>query len=85
MSLERNPAITIVVVGVTLAVATSCFAESLADAWAIALSRNQRLQTMRTQTSAAEAELAAARSNRLPVFNVDSAFTQPARIVHESS
>jgi outer membrane protein TolC len=31
---------------------------------------------MRTQTSAAEAELATARSNRLPVFNVDSAVTQ---------
>ncbi|MAT65605.1 MAG: transporter [Gammaproteobacteria bacterium] len=66
----------LILAGVTLAVATPCFAESLADAWTIALSRDQRLQAIRTQTSAVEAELAAARSNRLPVFSVDSAFTQ---------
>lgn len=53
-----------------------CIAETLENAWTIALENDQSLQAVRTQTSAAEADFKSAKSNRLPVFKVGSVFTQ---------
>ena len=61
---------------VALAASTTCLAETLEDAWVIALANDQSLQAIRSQTAAAAAELAATKSSRMPVFNIDSAITQ---------
>ncbi len=51
-------------------------AETLEEAWSKALASDQSLQAVRTQTTVARAQLAAAQSNRLPILKIDSAFTQ---------
>ena len=51
-------------------------AETLEEAWVIAISTDQSLQAVHSQTMAREAGLAAARSNRLPVFKLSTSFTQ---------
>ena len=63
----------------TLAALTSCasgIAETLEDAWAVALATDQSVRAVRSQTMSAEASLAAAKSNRYPVLDVGGAFTQ---------
>jgi outer membrane protein TolC len=44
----------------------SCAAESIEDAWKIALATDHRLQSTRRQTSASEESLASVKTNRLP-------------------
>lgn len=51
-------------------------AETLEDAWSIALSADKSLQSVRSRTLAAEANVSAARSRRLPEVEVAAAFTQ---------
>ncbi|MEJ8567198.1 TolC family protein [Elongatibacter sediminis] len=61
---------------VLLTCVAPCRAETLEDAWTMALDTDPGLQAVRLQTGAAESNLAAARSNRLPVVEVEGAFTQ---------
>ncbi|ASJ76568.1 TolC family protein [Granulosicoccus antarcticus] len=51
-------------------------AETLEEAWGVALSSDQSLQAMKSQTQAAAASVSAAKARRLPTVNVDAAFTQ---------
>lgn len=64
-----------IVASCLLVTAPASLAETLEDAWAVVLASDHNLQAVRDETSAAESELSAAKSNRLPVFSVDSAFT----------
>lgn len=55
---------------------TPCGAETLEDAWTIAIASDLSLQAVRSQSAAVESNLAAAKSNRYPILELDSAFTQ---------
>jgi len=70
--------------GLTLGVtAPRARAENLAQAWAIALGVNQRLQSQQLQSVAAGLDVDAARAARLPTvrsFALDAGLTSPAKI-----
>ena len=50
--------------------------ETLEEAWSVALSADQGLQAVKSQTQAAVATVSAAKALRLPTVDVDAAFTQ---------
>jgi outer membrane protein TolC len=70
--------------GLTLSVAPPrARAENLAQAWAVALGVNQRLQSQQLQSVAAGLDVQAARAARLPTvrsFALDAGLTSPVRI-----
>ncbi len=51
-------------------------AETLEEAWSVALSSDKSLQSVRSRTLAAQATVSAAKARRLPSIEVDAAFTQ---------
>ena len=51
-------------------------AETLEEAWSVALSADKSLQSVRSRTLAAQATVSAAKARRLPSIEVDAAFTQ---------
>lgn len=51
-------------------------AETLEEAWSVALSADKSLQSVRSRTLAAQATVSAAKARRLPSIDVDAAFTQ---------
>ncbi len=51
-------------------------AETLEEAWGVALSSDQGLQAVKSQTQAAMATVSAAKARRLPTIDVEAAFTQ---------
>ncbi len=51
-------------------------AETLEEAWRVALSSDKSLQSVRSRTLAAQATVSAAKARRLPNIDVDAAFTQ---------
>lgn len=51
-------------------------AETLEQAWRVALSSDKGLQSVKSQTQAAVASVSAATARRLPTVGVDAAFTQ---------
>ncbi len=55
---------------------TATRAETLEQAWSVALSSDQGLQAVKSQTQAAAASVSAAKARRLPTVDVDAAFTQ---------
>ncbi len=59
-----------------LLLATRASGETLEQAWAVALATDQRLQAVRTATSAASEQRAVAKANRMPALQLDAAFTQ---------
>ncbi len=61
---------------ITLFTAAQALAETLEDAWAVALASDQHLQAVRTETVAASEQRAAAKANRMPKLEFDSTFTQ---------
>ncbi len=56
--------------------ATGAGAETLEDAWGMAINNNHRIKSAKADTSASEQQLQSAQGQRLPDLNVSSGYTQ---------
>jgi outer membrane protein len=62
--------------GLMIFPATATMAETLEDAWDIAVNSNHQIKSAKADTSASEQQLYSAKGQRLPELNVGSGYTQ---------
>jgi outer membrane protein TolC len=86
MTLDKHELIITLLVGLIVFNVSATNAETLEDAWNIAIDNNHQIKSAKANTSASEQDLYSAKGQRLPELNIDSGYTQfsetPAQKVH---
>ncbi len=76
MPLNKHRLIIGLLSGLFIFTTTASMAETLEDAWAIAVDNNHQIKSAKADTSASEQQLYSAQGQRLPELNVGSGYTQ---------
>ncbi len=76
MLLNKHRLIIGLLSGLLIFPATATMAETLEDAWSIAVDNNHQIKSAKADTSASEQQLYSAQGQRLPELNVGSGYTQ---------
>ena len=76
MLLNKHGLIIGLLSGLMIFPATAPMAETLEDAWNIAIDANHQIKSAKADTSASEQQLYSAQGQRLPELNVGSGYTQ---------
>jgi outer membrane protein TolC len=76
MRLNKNKLIIGLISGLMIFPAAATMAETLEDAWSIAVDNNHQIKSAKADTSASEQQLYSAKGQRLPELNVGSGYTQ---------
>ncbi|MEY3288984.1 MAG: hypothetical protein RLZZ419_1226 [Pseudomonadota bacterium] len=76
MLLKKHRLISGLLSGLLIFPATATLAETLEDAWAVAVDNNHQIKSAKANTSVSEQQLYSAQGQRLPELNVGSGYTQ---------
>lgn len=76
MRLNKNKLIIGLIGGLMIFPTAATMAETLEDAWSIAVDNNHQVKSAKADTSASEQQLYSAKGQRLPELNVGSGYTQ---------
>jgi outer membrane protein TolC len=76
MLLNKHGLLIVLLSGVMIFSAAATNAETLEDAWSIAVDNNHQIKSAKADTSASEQQLYSAQGQRLPELNVGTGYTQ---------